>query len=123
MKKQFFTKPVKWKVDSDYANKLSKAEQEWLAAFNDAEYANDFRALEKLQPVSDRIKKNMTDDRNAARRDLYNSGGRRECQNTAEFEQLAQKATQLADLIDEASIVAGKAKSQGKINKRKESVH
>lgn len=113
MKKQFFARAVRWKVDSDYKAKLSPADRKWLEAYNDAEYSNDFRALDKIQKVSVNMKQAMTNDRNAARRDVFNNGSRADHINDSVLELTVNKATPLADLADHAKAVAIKAREAG----------
>ena len=114
MKKQFFTKAVRWKVDSDYKAKLNSADRKWLEAYNDAEYANDFRALDKIKKVSANMKQAMTNDRNAARRDVFSVGSR----DDAVLEIIVNKATPLSDLADHAKSIAIKARATGVKAKR-----
>lgn len=64
-----FPSPIRDLVDQDYAHTLGAADKAWLAAFNDAHYAADFRGsvgccFTKAQ------RKAANDAKNAARRDL-----------------------------------------------------
>lgn len=113
MKKQFFAKAVRWKVDSDYKAKLSPADRKWLEAYNDAEYSNDFRALDKIQKVGANMKQAMTNDRNAARRDVFNNSSRADHINDSILELTVNNAIPLAELADHAKSAAIKARQTG----------
>lgn len=118
MKKQFFAKAVRWKVDSDYKAKLSPTDRKWLEAYNDAEYSNDFRALDKIQKVPTKTKQAMTNDRNAARRDIFNLEQRADHVKEAVLEIVANGATPLSTLAEHAKIVAIKARTAGMKGKK-----
>lgn len=113
MKKQRFSKAIRWKVDSDYTNKLSPQDKAWLLAFQDAEYANNFKDLEQWQPISKATKKAIMDNNNAARRDVYNSGGRIDCDTNSKLEVVVQDAPTLGDLAEDAKAAAVSARVAG----------
>lgn len=74
-------KSIQWKLDMDYietmkikaaaGDKESIEGLEFMNSYMAAELDNDFRKLEKVTGVTKPQKKEMTDARNASRRDLY----------------------------------------------------
>ena len=64
-----FPRSVAWRVDQDYAERLSGDERRWLAEFNDAFYGADFRGVpEGRWSTSER--REVYRAKNAANRDL-----------------------------------------------------
>lgn len=65
-----FPRPVRWKIDQDYANQLSPADREWLAHFNDAYYGGDFRGTEPGEWAPEERRAAWAEQR-SAKRDVY----------------------------------------------------
>ena len=64
-----FPRSVAWRVDQDYAERLSGDERRWLAEFNDSYYGADFRGVpEGRWSTSER--REVYRAKNAANRDL-----------------------------------------------------
>jgi hypothetical protein len=60
---------VAWRVDQDYAERLSTDERGWLAEFNDAYYGADFRGVAE-EPWTTEARRVVYRAKNAANRDL-----------------------------------------------------
>lgn len=69
-----YPKPIQWKIDQDYASKLSFDEREYLAKFNDAYYGNNFRGTTE-EAWSPEQKRAAYRQNHAARRDTYEIAG------------------------------------------------
>lgn len=64
-----FPRSVAWRVDQDYAERLSGDERRWLAEFNDAYYGADFRGVAE-EPWTTEARRVVYRAKNAANRDL-----------------------------------------------------
>lgn len=64
-----FPRSVAWRVDQDYAERLSADERRWLAEFNDAFYGADFRGVTD-ERWSTEARREVYRAKNAANRDL-----------------------------------------------------
>lgn len=64
-----FPRSVAWRVDQDYAERLSVDERRWLAEFNDAYYGADFRGVAE-EPWTTEARRVVYRAKNAANRDL-----------------------------------------------------
>lgn len=64
-----FPRSVAWRVDQDYAERLSPDERQWLAEFNDAYYGADFRGVAE-EPWTTEARRVVYRAKNAANRDL-----------------------------------------------------
>lgn len=64
-----FPRSVSWRVDQDYADRLSSDERRWLAEFNDAYYGADFRNVAE-EPWTTEARRVVYRAKNAANRDL-----------------------------------------------------
>lgn len=64
-----FPRSVAWRVDQDYAERLSGDERRWLAEFNDAYYGADFRGVAE-EPWTAEARRVVYRAKNAANRDL-----------------------------------------------------
>lgn len=64
-----FPRSVAWRVDQDYADRLSSDERRWLAEFNDAFYGADFRGVPE-ERWSTSVRREVYRAKNAANRDL-----------------------------------------------------
>jgi hypothetical protein len=68
-----YTKPVQWKVDFDYLDKLSDEERRWLSDFSNSYYGGDFRSQHgSVWFPHERREAHVA--KNAARRDVYALG-------------------------------------------------
>lgn len=65
-----YSKPVAWKVDYDYLDKLTQAEKEWLSDFSSAHYSGDFRSAHGSTWFPHE-KREAYVQKNAANRDSY----------------------------------------------------
>ena len=64
-----FPRSVAWRVDQDYAERLSGDERQWLAEFNDSYYGADFRGVVEGRWSTDE-RREVYRAKNAANRDL-----------------------------------------------------
>ena len=64
-----FPRSVAWRVDQDYADRLSLDERQWLAAFNDRFYGADFRGETSVAWSTDE-RREVYRAKNAANRDV-----------------------------------------------------
>ena len=64
-----FPRSVAWRVDQDYAERLSTDERQWLAEFNDSYYGADFRGVVEGRWSTDE-RREVYRAKNAANRDL-----------------------------------------------------
>ena len=64
-----FPRSVAWRVDQDYAERLSADERQWLAEFNDSYYGADFRGVVEGRWSTDE-RREVYRAKNAANRDL-----------------------------------------------------
>jgi len=64
-----FPRSVAWRVDQDYADRLSLDERQWLADFNDRFYGADFRGETNVTWSTDE-RREVYRAKNAANRDL-----------------------------------------------------
>ena len=64
-----FPRSVAWRVDQDYAERLSTDERQWLAEFNDSYYGADFRGVVESRWSTDE-RREVYRAKNAANRDL-----------------------------------------------------
>ena len=64
-----FPRSVAWRVDQDYAERLSTDERQWLAEFNDSYYGADFRGVAEGR-WSTNERREVYRAKNAANRDL-----------------------------------------------------
>lgn len=64
-----FPRSVAWRVDQDYAERLSSDARRWLAEFNDAYYGADFRGVAE-EPWTTEARRVVYRAKNAANRDL-----------------------------------------------------
>lgn len=64
-----FPRSVAWRVDQDYAERLSNDARLWLAEFNDAYYGADFRGVAE-EPWTTEARRVVYRAKNAANRDL-----------------------------------------------------
>ena len=64
-----FPRSVAWRVDQDYADRLSGEDRQWLADFNDRFYGADFRGETSVAWSTDE-RRQVYRAKNAANRDL-----------------------------------------------------
>ncbi len=69
-----YPKPIRWKIDQEYASKLSTEDRAWLARFNDAYYGNNFRDATDAE-WSTAQKREAYRQNHTARRDTYECAG------------------------------------------------
>lgn len=75
-RKKSFPYPIREFVDADYLSKLSKEEREWYYQFENEYYNNNHRKgeiINKQDNYESEIKKELDDQSNATRRDVYNN--------------------------------------------------
>ncbi len=65
-----FPRPLQERVEIDYADKLSPAEKEWLAKFNDEHGAGKFQKIKPLTR-SKAKRRELWNEQAAAKRDIY----------------------------------------------------
>ena len=87
-----FPRSVAWRVDQDYAERLSTDERQWLAEFNDSYYGADFRGVVEGRWSTDE-RREVYRAKNAANRDLMT------CDVPAHGLDLPEETVELEELL------------------------
>ena len=87
-----FPRSVAWRVDQDYAERLSTDERQWLAEFNDSYYGADFRGVAEGRWSTDE-RREVYRAKNAANRDLMT------CDVPAHGLDLPEETVELEELL------------------------
>lgn len=95
LRQRNFEKAIAWRVDQDYADRLTPEDQEWLAKFNDRYYGGDFRSADEEDWPTERRREVWT-TKNAARVDAHtfaSSGGLLDSLDVERHEEALAEAT------------------------------